>query len=701
MIAIDANTLRKILAPITRRVSDLEQLDPGVGILTPPLHAPTHEPTGLDPITILPDHAPTHEPGGIDPITILPDHATTHDEGGTDPLVMDALAAIASLRSLGLGATQAAPGNLSPSADQKAALVGTDGTPSATNEYVTDSDPRLIPPTPVAPIFYNVKDYGAIGDNIVNDKPAIQLAIDAWELTGGILIFPQGVYRCTAQLIFEAVADKAYVIEGFGSTIVSTSGNSDNVIVFDGDETNTLAIHNLKITRDPFATATNVANNGFLIRPMAGVGVGWTGLHLLNVQITGFGAAGFYIMNCRNVLVENCKGSNNKQAGLIIEGGSSIVVLGGDYSYNISDSGGSDYGIAVATGVNDGAAQGILITGVNAHYNGRKGIDAHHARDIRIIGNTCVGNGAYTGASAPSGIFALGSQDNKDVRDVVIAYNVIDMVDAVAAAGYGIQAGMDGNSGENPGGFIIHGNIIKNCHWNTLSGGICINDPGSGTAPRRVIISNNSLYNYAGTTGDGIHMTTPAVLADQMIITGNAFHAIAAVSKAINSIGALNHIITNNLMRFDGAAGWGIHTTGGPALVVNNVIVGTAPTTPYQNNVAAGSTQYGNRINGTIQFDPVCGAFENGLRVVRGLAVVTVPNGTRAGETTITFSHTFAAAPYVLATVQNGSIFAAADLPLSVTVRNVTTTGCTLTVYLAANCAAQRDVDVAVLVIGT
>jgi hypothetical protein len=30
-----------------------------------------------------------------------------------------------------------------PTADEKAALVGTDGSPSAANPYVTDSDPRL------------------------------------------------------------------------------------------------------------------------------------------------------------------------------------------------------------------------------------------------------------------------------------------------------------------------------------------------------------------------------------------------------------------------------------------------------------------------------------------------------------------------------------------------------------------------------
>lgn len=660
--------LAHIIEPITRRLSRLESREPGAGVLVVPIHAPTHEPGSTDPITILPDHSPTHEPGG------------------TDPLVADAVAAIASLRTLGFGAAQAAPGDLSPTVDQKDALVGTDGSPSAANAYVTDSDPRLANQSP----FYNVLDYATI-----------QLAIDAWEATGGTLVFPQGTYTTTTQLELTCVADKSYVVEGFGSTIETTAANAANAWLFDGASTNTLVIKNLIVRRNPANTATDIANGGFLIRPLVSGDVGFVGLHLLNVDISGFGGQAISIYNCRRVLVENCRGASNWIAGLIIVGGSNIVVLGGDYSYNVSDSGGSDYGIAVASSTIYTAADGVLITGVQAHFNGRKGIDAHHAHNIRIIGNTCIGNGAYSGAGAPSSIFAVGSSANFDVRDVVVAYNVVDMDGAIAAAGYGIQVGIITTTGADPGAFVVHGNIIKNCDWNTASGGICINTPPSGTAPRRVVISNNALYNYAGATGNGIHGVTSAVLADQLVISGNTFHTTTAVDKAINAIFSLNSIVTNNLMRFDSTANYGIQTTGGPGLIVNNAIVGTAPTISYQNNVAAGSTAYGNRINGTIQFDPVCGAFENGMRIVRGLTVVTVPIGTRAAETAITFSHTFAAAPYVLATVQNSSIFAAAELPLSVTIRSRTTTGCVVTVYLLANCAAQRAVDVAVLIIGT
>lgn len=72
-------------------------------------------------------HAPTHAAGGSDPVTLTQaqitglaaalagkastTHAATHQPGGADAMAVDAAAATGSLRTLGTGATQAAPGN--------------------------------------------------------------------------------------------------------------------------------------------------------------------------------------------------------------------------------------------------------------------------------------------------------------------------------------------------------------------------------------------------------------------------------------------------------------------------------------------------------------------------------------------------------------------------------------------------------------
>lgn len=49
--------------------------------------------------------------------------------------------------------------------------------------------------------FYDVKDFGAVGDGVTNDAAAIQSAIDAASTAGaGIVYFPTGIYAITASL---------------------------------------------------------------------------------------------------------------------------------------------------------------------------------------------------------------------------------------------------------------------------------------------------------------------------------------------------------------------------------------------------------------------------------------------------------------------------------------------------------------------
>jgi len=80
--------------------------------------------------------------------------------------------------------------------------------------------------------IYNVKYYGAVGDGVADDAPAIQLAIDAllagWE-TGTVfstLYFPPGVYNLESTIVFSAtVGSPAFIkfqIKGAGrdSTII-------------------------------------------------------------------------------------------------------------------------------------------------------------------------------------------------------------------------------------------------------------------------------------------------------------------------------------------------------------------------------------------------------------------------------------------------------------------------------------------------
>ena len=53
-------------------------------------------------------------------------------------------------------------------------------------------------------LTYNVKDYGAVGDNTTDDTTAIQAALDAVAAGGGIVYFPPGLYLISASLTVKA-----------------------------------------------------------------------------------------------------------------------------------------------------------------------------------------------------------------------------------------------------------------------------------------------------------------------------------------------------------------------------------------------------------------------------------------------------------------------------------------------------------------
>jgi len=82
-------------------------------------HSARHESGGADEINLAgmtPGlHAARHESGGADEIDLAGmtpgDHAARHEPGGGDVMEVDAVAATGSLRTLGNGAQQAAPGN--------------------------------------------------------------------------------------------------------------------------------------------------------------------------------------------------------------------------------------------------------------------------------------------------------------------------------------------------------------------------------------------------------------------------------------------------------------------------------------------------------------------------------------------------------------------------------------------------------------
>lgn len=127
----------------------------------------------------------------------------------------------------------------------------------------------------------NVKDFGAVGDDVTDDAVAIQAAVTAICGANGTLIFPPGNYRLGATITFP---NTSFVLEGAGPTGTSVAAlpSVPSTTLFDFTGCNGPAKHikNLSfkgpVTGSYGGTAVKAYGNGFLFDNcwFRGIGVG-------------------------------------------------------------------------------------------------------------------------------------------------------------------------------------------------------------------------------------------------------------------------------------------------------------------------------------------------------------------------------------------------------------------------------------------
>lgn len=87
-------------------------------------------------------------------------------------------------------------------------------------------------------LVWNVRDYGAVGDGVTDDRAAIQACYDACKAFGGGTIkFPAGIYLVGAPLrIFGGVGSQTLRFEGDGSrnTTILAGANFDSIFLLEG-----------------------------------------------------------------------------------------------------------------------------------------------------------------------------------------------------------------------------------------------------------------------------------------------------------------------------------------------------------------------------------------------------------------------------------------------------------------------------------
>jgi hypothetical protein len=196
----------------------------------------------------------------------------------------------------------------------------------------------------------SVKDFGAVGDGVVNDSPFIQAALTALSTSGGILLFPPGTYKLstTVNLVsnISVIGSKGTIIKSFISANYAFSAVNKSGI-----------------------TLTNLAFEG-----------------------NDAGLSNIYLESCSDVHIKSCSSTKAGAHGIYALSTSFLTVesseLSSNYFYGIEDKSGTRNKYSNNRCYQNGN------TGTSTSAGGR-GINLWMATDALVSGNSFVSNTEY------------------------------------------------------------------------------------------------------------------------------------------------------------------------------------------------------------------------------------------------------------------------------------------------------------------
>lgn len=482
----------------------------------------------------------------------------------------------------------------------------------------------------------NVRDYGALGDDLTDDTAAIQATIAKASASSKCVYIPSGVYQVSGVMLPDTMS---VIGDGYSSVLKLQDGAKTAVVRnehWDSIGNSRIVLSNLRIDGNH---ANNVGStpqeeDGISFRKVDdvlidrvwvhncrvfGIFIGWSQSGVPNppqgpsrrVTITNSfifdcgvgeasGVGGIVVTNGQYVLINNCHVRNVFNVGIRLE--SQNPNIGDQQSYIVvanntvnADSAGTLIGITVE-GRNAPAGTG-LVTGT------------------QVVNNTIVGtlNGIRTGNLSGNVVLSNNSIISVTQDGIVLQAGTTGATvtgNTIRAPGrYGIS---NGAAGDSPNDNVINNNAITSAGreaiyfdrgLRNMIGANLIRDPGqSGTnlydaislAPLSVdecfgsIISGNSIRDTTDKMRNGIHVIDTSLVE----ITGNVIEK--ARSTAIMLERVRTSLITGNRIHNPGSSSpgsyHGIHllaNLGGDAtdnLISNNVIIDTA------NNIFGGIT---------------------------------------------------------------------------------------------------------------
>jgi hypothetical protein len=379
-----------------------------------------------------------------------------------------------------------------------------------------------------ADFFVNVKDYGAVGDGVADDREAIQDAIDAAAQSGGGKVFlPAGTYFISFTL---TLADNIELLGcGSQSVIKPAFPPTDVNRIIDNDWVNgneNIVLRDFRVDRTGANVIHGILLNGVTNLLIDGIEVsGLPGSGLLSgaIAISSIGPAGslgFTRLESRNIRVVNCVFDSVDNFGVQV-GFVDQCVIANNVAYNSARE----------------------VYGVEPEDDGDT---PDTARNVSIVGNTIYGRDTIISPGSPTGM-------------IVVTHNSGGLVDGVTVAGNTIRQPGGGNN-VNPGitvhggkNVVVSGNAISNINGSGVQIGNFANQTSG------VVVNGNSVTDCckgksnagaAGNLSSGQLAAIDLRNATHCAVSGNyVFGADHTHSIAETFTSSANNLITGNYFR--------------------------------------------------------------------------------------------------------------------------------------------------------
>jgi parallel beta-helix repeat protein len=398
-------------------------------------------------------------------------------------------------------------------------------------------------------ILYNVKSYGAEGDDTTDDTTSIQNAINAGSTDGVPVFFPSGTYIVSQLSIPSGVKlwgsgwNLAIIKRKTNSTntqfsvLKSTSASNIEIcdLGIDGNKSNvTTSSHNLI-----FSTCSNVEIKNIKSYNAKGIGLFFENgtnetnkdYHSVTDSILELNEEdGMRVNNEKNLIIEGNSFLNNTQSGFIAYDSlsSQLDFMGNTASYN-SNHGALFRGHVTNTPTSNNASF-VTISGNTVHNNLWWGL-AYQGSDATITGNMIKSNGTTV---AHAGMLING-------RDLTITGNYI---------GYNYFYGIDGGDATK---ITFTGNTVSN-NGNTTDGGIGVNIEsatlwviGNNLISENGNSSSGTQIYVHGVGGDGV-TTTFLGLTNNVSISGNTVTALTNQTGILVDPYCDDVLVSNNVI---------------------------------------------------------------------------------------------------------------------------------------------------------